>query len=49
MVQANPPAADGIVRNVTYAKFRDDKPAEEGYSAELVSMRTQPQFYDNLD
>ena len=36
-------------RPISYAKFRDDKPAEEGYSAELISNRVDPKFYDDLD
>ena len=47
MVQANP-EGDGIERTVPYAKFRDDKPAETGYSAELVNIDIDPQFYDDL-
>ena len=32
-----------------YAKWREDKPAEKGYSKELISVKTQPKYYDNLD
>ena len=40
---------DGQVRNVQYAKFRTDKEPTPGYSAELISNRVQPAFYDDLD
>jgi hypothetical protein len=40
---------DGQVRNVIYAKWREDKPAEKGYSKELISVKTDPKYYDNLD
>ena len=40
---------DGLARNVMYAKFRDDKEAESGYSKELVNIDTDPQYYDNFD
>ena len=36
-------------RHVTYAKWREDKPAEEGYSRELICINTQPAHYDNLN
>ena len=48
MVSADP-QGDGIVRNIQYASFRKDKPASEGYSAELISDRVDPKFYDDLD
>ena len=47
MVSANP-QGDGIVRNVQYASFRTDKAASPGYSAELISKRVKPEFYDDL-
>jgi len=40
---------DGVVRNTIYAKFRTDKPAEQGYSSELVSTTLDPKYYDNMD
>jgi len=43
-----PNTGDGIVRNIIYAQFRTDKPADEGYSQELISVRTKKEFYDNL-
>ena len=48
MVEANP-AGDGINRHIEYATFRTDVPAKEGYSAELISNRVDPQYFDNLD
>lgn len=47
MVSAN--GGDGQVRNIQYAKFRTDKRPSEGYSAELISNRVDPKFYDDLD
>ena len=51
MVEANPSTntGDGVVRNIQYASFRKDKPAAPGYTAELLSDRVDPKFYDNLD
>jgi hypothetical protein len=40
---------DGIERRVMYAKWRDDKPAEEGYSKELVNIDTPADAYDDMD
>ena len=37
------------MRNVTYAKWREDKPAEPGFSKELVNCNVRPQYYDDLD
>jgi len=48
MVQANPEGGDGIRRHIQYATFRKDKPAATGYSAELISNRVDPKFYDNM-
>jgi hypothetical protein len=31
-----------------YAKFRTDKAATPGHSAELVSTKLDPKYYDNL-
>ena len=36
MVEASA-QGDGIVRNVSYARFRTDIKADEGYSSELIS------------
>ena len=49
MVESKEVAGDGVNRPIEYARFRDDKPAEEGYSAELISNRVDPKFYDDLD
>ena len=47
MVVANV-EGDGLVRNVQYAKLRTDVPPKEGYSAELISTRVDPAYYDDL-
>ena len=39
---------DGVVRNIEYANFRTDKPASAGYSAELISRRVEPKYFDDL-
>ena len=40
MVEANPTdGGDGQIRRISYAAFRTDKPAEPGYSPELISNR----------
>ena len=39
---------DGIVRPLTYAKWRMDKEAEPGHSRELVATTLDPKFYDNI-
>ena len=54
MVSANgsgsaPDGGDGQVRRIQYAKFRTDKAPTPGYSAELISNRVDPQYYDNLE
>ena len=49
MVQAANAGGDGIERRVQYGKWREDKPAEEGYSRELVNHGLDPQYYDRLD
>jgi long-chain acyl-CoA synthetase len=38
---------DGINRPVTYAVWREDQPAQEGYSRELISLQTPKEFVDN--
>jgi hypothetical protein len=40
---------DGIARPITYAIWRDDKPAQEGYSRELISIDTPREFWDNYE
>ena len=47
MVQANL-EGDGVDRRYYYAKFRTDKPITPGYSAELISNRVDPKYYDDL-
>ena len=39
---------DGIDRPCHYAAFRTDKKGSEGYSAELIGKRVEPQYYDDL-
>mmetsp|Transcript_20341 Transcript_20341/g.27503 ORF Transcript_20341/g.27503 Transcript_20341/m.27503 type:complete len:129 (-) Transcript_20341:2017-2403(-) len=46
MVEAN--QGDGLVRRTQYATFRKDKAPTPGYSAELVSDRVDPKYYDDL-
>ena len=41
-------AGDGVHRPIEYAKFRTDKAPSPGYSAELVSNRLEPEYYDNM-
>ena len=41
------PQGDGLVRNVIYARWREDKPAEPGFSKELISVDTPKEFWDN--
>jgi len=43
------PQGDGVNRPVQYAKWRMDKPADPGYSRELVSVILDPKYYDNLE
>lgn len=40
---------DGKARNVIYAKWREDKEADPGYSKELVNIETPADVYDNMD
>ena len=40
---------DGIERSVMYAKWREDKEAEPGYSKELVNVETPANVYDNMN
>jgi len=39
---------DGVTRNIIYAKWRTDKPAEKGYSQELVSTKLDSKYYEDL-
>lgn len=36
-------------KGVQYAYWREDKPAEPGYSPELISVMTPKEFVDELD
>ena len=50
MVEAtNTTPGDGLERPVMYAKWRDDKPADAGYSKELVNVDTPVEVLDNMD
>ena len=40
---------DGIERRVMYAKWREDKPADPGYSQELVNIETPTEVLDDMD
>ena len=47
MVESATTQGDGIARNVIYAKWRDDKEADPGFSKELVNIDTPPECYDD--
>ena len=49
MVETNQVEGDQTVRNVVYAKWRDDKAAETGYSRELISVDVDPKHYDDIE
>ena len=38
-----------VQRNTPYGVWREDKPAEEGYSRELVHHRTPKECWDDFD
>ena len=40
---------DGIERRIMYARWREDKPAEDGYSKELVNIETPQEVLDDMD
>ena len=40
---------DGVRRDVIYGKWRTDKPATPGYSADLVHIDAPESCYDNFD
>ena len=40
---------DGINRNNIYATWRQDKPAEKGYSKELIAAKLDPKYYEDLE
>lgn len=46
MVEAN--AAPLYDANVNYASFRKDKEPTPGHSAELISDRVDPKYFDDL-
>ena len=48
MVESTKAEGDGVNRPISYAKFRTDKEASPGYSAELVSDLLEPQYYDDM-
>jgi hypothetical protein len=48
MVESNE-MGDGVERPIIYAKFRTDKAATPGHSAELVSIDSIPQYFDNIE
>lgn len=49
MVESTTSPGDGLNRPVMYAKFRDDKEAEPGYSRELVNVDTPVEVLDDMD
>lgn len=52
MVQANPQTVadgDGIERHVPYGVWRTDKPADPGFSVDLVHHDIPQDCYDNFD
>ena len=49
MVESKQQEGDGVNRPIQYAKFRTDKEPEEGYSAELISLKVDEKHYDDLD
>ena len=49
MVESKSTQGDGVRRDVIYAKWREDLPAEPGYSKELVSVELDPKYYDAIN
>ena len=49
MVERTNVGGDGVRRDVIYAKWRTDVPAEPGYSRELVSVDLDPKYYDAIN
>ena len=49
MVERNNIEGDGVRRDIIYAKWREDVPAEPGYSKELVSIELDPKYYDAIN
>lgn len=48
MVESTKNLGDGVVRSTIYAKWREDKPAKNGYSQELINVKVDPKYYDDL-
>ena len=40
---------EDIERTIQYAAFRTDREPEPGYSAELISARIEPKYFDDFD
>jgi len=49
MVEKSNNGEDGIVRTVKYAAWRSDLSPTPGYSRELISTRTEPQYVQDLE
>ena len=49
MVESAATQGDGLNRPTMYAKWREDKEAEPGYSRELVNVDTPVEVLDNMD
>ena len=49
MVESSAAQGDGLNRPVMYAKWREDKEAEPGYSRELVNVDTPVEVLDEMD
>ena len=49
MVESSAAQGDGLNRPVMYAKWREDKEADAGYSKELVNVETPVEVLDNMD
>jgi hypothetical protein len=50
MVQAKEDMlGDGMDRPVLYAKFREDRPADKGYTRELISVHVPESMYDAME
>ena len=49
MVESAANQGDGLERPIIYAKWREDKEADPGYSRELVNVDTPPECLDDLN
>ena len=47
-IPTNQVSGDGVRRPFRYATWREDKKADPGHSRELISVRVEPQYYDDL-